>query len=232
MILCAHCNHVMAPEGVARHINKCHDARSKILHPSNLVASKQMPSLILNKMKATYEKMVIADNATVNKFNSETSLQDAHGLITKDDEFINSSDLLFDSDSDMGDIKTKGLPIATSDLPHASTSTTSVSSSDSSDSSTNIATSLTSLAINDKIASPTFQKLLVIKDRDYDPNLHCGVMVEESKRCKEDLKCLLHSTELKKQVEGRLKPFVQLLKDYNDRPKIVQTQVFYLYFLL
>lgn len=60
------------------------------------------------------------------------------------------------------------------------------------------------------------RKLLPCKDREYDPNKHCGVMVGEAgKPCTRSLTCKTHSLSLRRAVPGRKKNFDDLLMDHR-----------------
>lgn len=50
----------------------------------------------------------------------------------------------------------------------------------------------------------------------YDPDKHCGVSVMGSKPCTRSLTCKKHSIALRRQVEGRSRPFNELFKQYRD----------------
>ncbi|XP_064473008.1 ataxin-7-like isoform X2 [Ornithodoros turicata] len=60
------------------------------------------------------------------------------------------------------------------------------------------------------------RKLLLCKDREYDPNKHCGVLVGDSgKPCTRSLTCKTHSLSLRRAVPGRRKNFDDLLMDHR-----------------
>ncbi|XP_072037844.1 uncharacterized protein [Amphiura filiformis] len=51
------------------------------------------------------------------------------------------------------------------------------------------------------------------KDREFDANKHCGVWIEDTKRqCMKSLTCRTHTHRQRREVEGRQKPFDELLK--------------------
>jgi hypothetical protein len=60
------------------------------------------------------------------------------------------------------------------------------------------------------------EKLLPCKDRQYDPDKHCGVLTEHmDKACTRSLTCKTHSLTLRRQVVGRSKPFDDLLEEHR-----------------
>lgn len=60
------------------------------------------------------------------------------------------------------------------------------------------------------------EKLLPCKDREYDPNKHCGVQPPEAdKPCTRSLTCKTHSLTLRRQVLGRSKNFDDLLNEHR-----------------
>uniref|UniRef100_T1JJL3 SCA7 domain-containing protein n=1 Tax=Strigamia maritima TaxID=126957 RepID=T1JJL3_STRMM len=63
---------------------------------------------------------------------------------------------------------------------------------------------------------PKERKLLLCKDRVYDPNKHCGVWISEiGKQCTRSLTCKSHSLALRRSVLGRKKNFDELLADHR-----------------
>lgn len=74
---------------------------------------------------------------------------------------------------------------------------------------------------------PRERKLLLCKDREYDPNKHCGVKVAETgKPCTRSLTCKTHSLSLRRAVIGRKKNFDELLADHRAaKEKSSQPQV-------
>lgn len=64
------------------------------------------------------------------------------------------------------------------------------------------------------------RKCVPIKEREYDPDKHCGVAVntsgEPAKPCTRSLTCKSHSMSLRRAVIGRSKSFDQLLADHRQ----------------
>lgn len=63
------------------------------------------------------------------------------------------------------------------------------------------------------------RKVLPVKDREYDPEKHCGVRIGNVKPCTRSLTCKTHQISLRRNVEGRSKPFDQLLADHRNNAK-------------
>ncbi|XP_008544981.1 ataxin-7-like protein 1 isoform X1 [Microplitis demolitor] len=71
----------------------------------------------------------------------------------------------------------------------------------------------------------------LVKDREYDPDRHCGVWIEDSgKTCTRSLTCKAHTVSLRRTVIGRSKSFDKLLADHraskelpNRTPKVTVT---------
>lgn len=64
------------------------------------------------------------------------------------------------------------------------------------------------------------------KDREYDPDRHCGVPVESGKPCTRTLTCKSHALSLRRQVGGRSVPFDKLLLEHrNSRAARSRTNV-------
>ncbi|KAG7158198.1 Ataxin-7-like, partial [Homarus americanus] len=67
-----------------------------------------------------------------------------------------------------------------------------------------------------KKKKPGERKLLPLKDREYDPEVHCGVLVAETaKPCTRSLTCKAHSLSLRRAVPGRSKKFDDLLLEHR-----------------
>nr|XP_045611434.1 uncharacterized protein LOC123766405 isoform X2 [Procambarus clarkii] len=67
-----------------------------------------------------------------------------------------------------------------------------------------------------KKKKPGERKLLPLKDREYDPEVHCGVVVAETgKPCTRSLTCKAHSLSLRRAVMGRSKKFDELLLEHR-----------------
>ncbi|XP_059616152.1 uncharacterized protein LOC132261345 [Phlebotomus argentipes] len=64
------------------------------------------------------------------------------------------------------------------------------------------------------------------KEREYDPDRHCGVPVESGKPCTRTLTCKSHALSLRRQVTGRTVPFDKLLLEHrNSRAARSRTSV-------
>lgn len=60
------------------------------------------------------------------------------------------------------------------------------------------------------------EKLLPCKDREYDADKHCGVLLQETGRpCTRSLTCKTHSLSLRRQVQGRSRTFDELLSEHR-----------------
>ncbi|XP_066973447.1 mucin-2-like isoform X1 [Macrobrachium rosenbergii] len=67
-----------------------------------------------------------------------------------------------------------------------------------------------------KKKKPGERKLLPLKDREYDAEVHCGVLVPETgKPCTRSLTCKTHSLTLRRNVVGRSKKFDELLLEHR-----------------
>lgn len=68
-------------------------------------------------------------------------------------------------------------------------------------------------------SSKRSRKVLPIKYREYDPEKHCGVTLGNMKPCTRSLTCKTHQISLRRNVDGRSKPFDQLLADHRNSSK-------------
>ncbi|XP_076447842.1 uncharacterized protein LOC143284758 isoform X2 [Babylonia areolata] len=74
----------------------------------------------------------------------------------------------------------------------------------------------TSVTSSKSKKSPKERKFLPCKDREFDPNKHCGVVTDDaSKPCTRSLTCKTHALGLRRAVPGRKKSFDDLLKDHK-----------------
>ena len=77
-----------------------------------------------------------------------------------------------------------------------------------------------SLSTKSPITQPKRKKLKtersLLKDREYDPDKHCGVWIEETgKPCTRSLTCKSHTVSLRRNVTGRSKLFDKLLAEHR-----------------
>ncbi|XP_067927989.1 ataxin-7-like protein 2 [Watersipora subatra] len=69
----------------------------------------------------------------------------------------------------------------------------------------------------------TFDKSIPCKDREYDPNRHCGCWLDEwGKHCTRSLTCKSHALSLRRKVPGRSKPFDTLLLEHREAKEALQ----------
>lgn len=57
-----------------------------------------------------------------------------------------------------------------------------------------------------------------VNDRKYNPDQHCGVL-DDGVPCKHLINCKFHRIDKRRAVQGRSKPFDQLMKEYHERLK-------------
>lgn len=104
-------------------------------------------------------------------------------------------------------------------LEIANTINSSSSSSNSPISLSKISTSTSASGSGSGSNSRKNRKVLPVKDREYDPEKHCGVRIGNMKPCTRSLTCKTHQISLRRNVEGRSKPFDQLLADHRNNAK-------------
>ncbi|CAB3988869.1 Hypothetical predicted protein [Paramuricea clavata] len=76
-----------------------------------------------------------------------------------------------------------------------------------------------------KVGKDSPRKFVLTKDREYDPNRHCGVWVSElQKNCTRSLTCKTHALSLRRAVPGRIKDFDSLLLEHRERVNIAKEQ--------
>lgn len=62
------------------------------------------------------------------------------------------------------------------------------------------------------------------KTTEFDPEKHCGVALDENRRCLRSLTCKTHAIALKRAVEGRSKEFDKLLADHRASKEALKEQ--------
>lgn len=62
------------------------------------------------------------------------------------------------------------------------------------------------------------------KTTEFDPEKHCGVLLDENRRCLRSLTCKTHAIALKRAVEGRSKEFDKLLADHRASKEALKEQ--------
>ncbi|XP_065210993.1 uncharacterized protein PF3D7_1120600-like [Planococcus citri] len=59
---------------------------------------------------------------------------------------------------------------------------------------------------------------------EFDPDKHCGVLIDENRRCLRSLTCKTHLISLRRAVEGRSKEFDKLLADHRASKELIKEQ--------
>lgn len=259
MVLCNQCNHIMAPEGIIRHVKKVHGSKLVSMYkarPPTATATKPMASssssssasnlaaafsnrLNVSKMappaqsNAATNSMNTATDIKHNKYKVPNNFEEAHVLLNKEDVIggLNSAS------SSLGAASTSSLQLTTSNLQSVSASSNSsnssgISSSSNSNSSSSSSFSKSSTMSNTLTNSGSGsgggsgsgnnrrnRKILPIKDREYDPEKHCGVIIGLGRPCTRSLTCKTHQISLRRNVGGRSKPFDQLLSEHRNHTK-------------
>lgn len=251
MVLCNQCSHIMAPEGILRHVKRVHGlkivpAANSKMRIASLLASKgnsttgsfisggggsgsnsqsstsSLTSAFSNRLNlsrmapplhsinSTSGKLTSID---INNFNKNKKLThilaDAHISLNKDDAII-------------GYTKSQGTAIVnTTTNSIQPNSSILAATSNSSSSNSNSPTSSTKALISNSSSGSNRRnrKVLPIKYREYDPEKHCGVVIGNIKPCTRSLTCKTHQISLRRNVEGRSKPFDQLLAEHRNNAK-------------
>ncbi|XP_046372165.1 ataxin-7-like protein 1 isoform X1 [Haliotis rufescens] len=73
--------------------------------------------------------------------------------------------------------------------------------------------------------SPKERKFLPCKDREFDPDKHCGCWIPDiAKQCTRSLTCKTHALSLRRAVKGRSKTFDELLKEHRAAKELLLKQ--------
>ncbi|XP_031622121.1 hybrid signal transduction histidine kinase A-like [Contarinia nasturtii] len=202
MVLCNQCNHIMAPEGIMRHVKRIHGSKivpapsSKLRIPSK--GSSTIGIILPTTGSQTINRLTNNSLSTPQATDSALSTEFSNRLnvskmapptpINSSTEITNAANNSSSSNSNS--------PISLSKLS-TTTSTTSGSGS----------------------GNKRNRKVLPVKDREYDPEKHCGVRIGNMKPCTRSLTCKTHQISLRRNVDGRSKPFDQLLADHKNNAK-------------
>lgn len=230
MVLCNQCNHIMAPEGVMRHVKRVHG--SKILPAS----SSKVRTLLASKGISTAGTLLSSSNAGSNNNLNSISNSIANPASTYtitgnlSNEFsnrlnVNSHDNSLSNECAVGTSATSSTLLSSSSIAAASATgrptqlaviNAMAINNSSSNSSSPISSTKTSTSSS---SSKGRSRKQTSKDRDYDPEKHCGVRTGNMKPCTRSLTCKTHSVSLRRNVDGRSKPFDQLLADHRNSTK-------------
>ncbi|XP_078594702.1 uncharacterized protein LOC144872424 isoform X1 [Branchiostoma floridae x Branchiostoma japonicum] len=102
----------------------------------------------------------------------------------------------------------------TADITALKKSASSAASKKSSNSKKSTSSSYSSKSSFDK------ERKIPLKDREYDPNKHCGVWLPDMKKpCTRSLTCKTHALSLRRAVPQRRKPFDELLAEHKARAR-------------
>lgn len=230
MVLCNQCNHIMAPEGVIRHVKRVHG--SKIVPAS----SSKVRTLLASKGISTAGALLSSSSAGSNNnhLNSiSNSIANPASTYTitgnLSNEFsnrlnVNSHDnsLLNDGANVVGTsaISSSSSTVTASAIGRPSQlAVTNAMAINNSSSNSNSPISSTKTSTSSSSSSKGRSRKQTSKDRDYDPEKHCGVRTGNMKPCTRSLTCKTHSVSLRRNVDGRSKPFDQLLADHRNSTK-------------
>lgn len=265
MVLCNQCNHIMAPEGILRHVKKVHGSKLVSMYKarppiatttkpisslsSTVTSASNLATAFSNRLNVSKMAPPTQSNAANNSMNSVTDIkhskykvpnnfEEAHVLLNKEDVHggINSASC----SSGVASTSTSSLQLTTSNLQSVSASSNSsnssgISSSSNSNSSSSSSFSKSSTMSNTLTNSGSGsgggggggssghnrrnRKVLPIKDREYDPEKHCGVVIGLGRPCTRSLTCKTHQISLRRNVGGRSKPFDKLLSEHRNHTK-------------
>lgn len=259
MVICDQCNHIMAPEGITRHVKRVHGI--KILPTAS--GKSQIASLLASKVHSMAGNLFTGNNNNNVSGMPSNSLSSNSAAAALPTEFSNRLSLSkmappgksFSNNSN--NCKSKRifnfqnwpnciLWMFVDDeqlqLSHQqqsqSMSSTSLSINPGSIHSLNsVSASNASLSSSSNSNSPTsslkasstsgsssgrknHRKVLPIKYREYDPEKHCGVLtIGGMKPCTRSLTCKTHQISLRRNVDGRSKPFDLLLAEHRNNSK-------------
>lgn len=234
MVLCNQCNHIMAPEGVMRHVKRVHG--SKIVPAS----SSKVRTLLASKGISTAGALLSSSNAGINNNLNSISNLIANPASTYtitgnlSNEFsnrlnVNSHDNSLSNDganlvgtsatsSSLLSLSSSAAGASATGRPSQLAITNAMAISNSS-SNSNSPISSTKTSTSSSSSSKGRSRKQTSKDRDYDPEKHCGVRTGNMKPCTRSLTCKTHSVSLRRNVDGRSKPFDQLLSDHRNTTK-------------
>lgn len=244
VVVCDQCKAAVKPQGLQKHIHR-HNTSTSSSSDVNSLASLITPcSVSVNPLKfdpkaenSNSSTSSGAYNIAGGSFEASSSSSSNHGLPDSSSTSSTTTPSFQDfmavavtpqSNSKNGGslkIKLSKQAIKASMGPASSTATRPVSESptfsaglraSSIGGSDSEKSNQSSTATSGEAAAPVPGKKLGLKEREYDPNKHCGViLIDTGKHCTRTLTCKSHALSLRRQVSGRSADFDKLLADHR-----------------
>ncbi|CAG5094057.1 Similar to Atxn7: Ataxin-7 (Mus musculus) [Cotesia congregata] len=258
-VVCEICNAIVKPQALIQHMESRHASGTVNLPPPSAPASKtpvktpycKVSKLTKKSQPTTPSSVGTAtgggnSSATSNsKINYSSVKRNAEQANLQQPALANASPRSpLDSIGISGNSTLSGVPSSPVKSPGSNgNTTTATSNNNTSNSTTTNSNSNNGTSANSTGATSTSttgpgqrRKRLkadrgLVKDREYDPDRHCGVWIEETgKTCTRSLTCKAHTVSLRRTVIGRSKSFDKLLADHraskelpNRTPKVTVT---------
>ncbi|XP_015173637.1 PREDICTED: ataxin-7-like protein 1 [Polistes dominula] len=216
-VVCEICNAIVKPQALIQHMESRHPSSTANFPPPSVPVTKptvKTPYCKVSKLKKT--QPASAQNSSSTKVihtsaKRNTSVEQQHQQQQQQQQQPSST-------------STTSLPVSSSPRSPLETALQTVQTATTS-------TGNSSLASSSPVKSPgtsgtTRRKRLkadrsLLKDREYDPDRHCGVLNEETgKPCTRSLTCKAHTVSLRRTVIGRSKTFDKLLAEYRAAKEI------------
>ncbi|XP_034939527.1 ataxin-7-like protein 1 isoform X2 [Chelonus insularis] len=220
-VVCEICNAIVKPQALIQHMESRHSSTASNLPPPSTPASKTTVKTPYCKVSKLTKKTQpssqpsstgSSSSGTNNGSNQSSSTKINHASIKRSAEQANVQPLLPTSSprsplesvpvSSANSSTTTGVPSS----PVKSPGSNGNASGNSNNGSTNTQQRRKRLKADRGL----------LKDREYDPDRHCGVWNEETgKPCTRSLTCKAHTVSLRRTVIGRSKSFDKLLADHR-----------------
>ncbi|KAK0162179.1 hypothetical protein PV327_008536 [Microctonus hyperodae] len=235
-VVCEICNAIVKPQALIQHMESRHSSGTINLPPPSIPASKAPVKTPYCKVSKLTKKTQLSSqpsstgnnsgNSTINA-NTTTNTEINHTSIKRNVEQGHLQSLLLNnsprSPLESINFTTTNISTATGSInissPIKSPGTNSISTNININTTTTIMT-MTSNTTTISSGQQRRKRLKAdrgsLKDREYDPNRHCGVWNEETgKPCTRSLTCKAHTVSLRRTVIGRSKSFDKLLADHR-----------------
>ncbi|XP_026667740.1 ataxin-7-like protein 1 isoform X3 [Ceratina calcarata] len=210
-VVCETCHAIVKPQALIQHMESRHPSGTVNFPPPSTPVVKpplKTPYCKVSKLKKTQPSPQISTSGNSSKIN--------HTNVKRSNEQPSISTSL------------SSTPVPISSSPRSPLE--SLSSSTSNSGSTVASSPVKSPGTGQPRRKRLKTDRSLLKDREYDPDKHCGVWNDETgKPCTRSLTCKAHTVSLRRTVVGRSKTFDKLLaehrasKEVPSRPKVIMT---------
>nr|XP_012221450.1 PREDICTED: mucin-12-like isoform X1 [Linepithema humile] len=217
-VVCEICNAIVKPQALIQHMESRHPSGTANFPPPPTPTSKppvKTPYCKLSKLKKTTQSPASTSASTSSSITNAGNAKLNHATVkrTVDQPSLSINSTLPISSSPRSPLETISVQTTSSTVAGPSNAV-GVSTSGGNSSGKSPGSSSSGGGQPRRKRLKTDRSLL--KDREYDPDRHCGVWIEETgKPCTRSLTCKAHTVSMRRTVVGRSKTFDKLLAEHR-----------------